>query len=351
MKRSASTLLLTLGLGVLLSSIALAQDATESASSDLEVALAYAPVGTTFAGFTDWAAIKEARGLQILTSDVPADLRINALGAISREEALFASFGANSFLDHATRWGWDTTDLDWNADFSGAEAPVAVLHFRDDLDLGPFMELLDERGYRTRPHGSAIVRSHDLDLTAEWFTGMDIPLLNIAMFPDDDRTLVVGGSDEALEAAIEAFDADASPLLASDVIADLLVGVGTPLGAAIEVGADTCEGYAVPGGLSADLQPWQAMLLTTYPEPTGDGLGQLRMAFPGADAAGLEADLAARERVSGATLRQEIVSSNAGKEALMFELAPGERGNNAFLRAVFARDLPLAGCAVATPDS
>ena len=351
MKRPASTLLLAVGLGALLSSTVLAQDATEPGPSDLEVALSYAPEGTTIAGFTDWGAIKQARGLEILTSDVPEDMRINALGTIAREEALFASFGASSFRDHATRWGWDTTDLDWNADFSGAGAPVAVLHFRDDLDLAPFMELLDERAYATRLHGSAIVRSHDLDVTTEWFSGMDIPLLNIAIFPDDDRTIIVGGSDEAMEAAIEAFDAGVSPLLASEVIADLLVDVGTPLGAVLEVGAGVCEAYASAGGLSVDLQPWQAMLLTTYPGPAGDGLGQVRMAFPGADATSLEADLAARVSVAGTFLRQELVSSSAGDETLTFELAPGERGNHAFLRAVFTRDLPLASCAVTASDS
>ena len=109
MKRPASTLLLAVGLGALLSSTVLAQDATEPGPSDLEVALSYAPEGTTIAGFTDWGAIKQARGLEILTSDVPEDMRINALGTIAREEALFASFGASSFRDHATRWGWDTT--------------------------------------------------------------------------------------------------------------------------------------------------------------------------------------------------------------------------------------------------
>src|SRR6478672_3207159 len=118
MKRIATPLLV----GSIATILGLAPAAAQSPSpaagfAPLTEAVTFAPLGAAGILFTDWAAAKAAHGYADVTSATPIDERMRAMVDLGKLEAPFAGYAIEHLATHADDWGWDTTDLDWEAGF------------------------------------------------------------------------------------------------------------------------------------------------------------------------------------------------------------------------------------------
>lgn len=174
------------------------QDARAAISPHLAAALAHAPAATSILAFTDWSLLKHIAGVPELTSADSLEDRMSFMRRVGVEEQAIASgFGLNYFMTHAEMWGWDSTDLVWEADLSLDGPPTWVLRFRDDFDFVPVLARLDERGYTKTTYGGVTLYSHVLDLKVDWVRSTEFGVLNIA-FLEDEKSFVLASTPEAV---------------------------------------------------------------------------------------------------------------------------------------------------------
>ena len=216
-------------------------------ASGLQMAVSFAALGTTSILYSDWAAMKATHGAADITSATPIDERLAAIVQLTRSEAPFAAFALSHFRGHAEAWGWDTSDLDWEASLQGDGPPVAVLRFRHGFDLDPVAGHMDARGFSTTDYGDAVIRSHDLATAGGWVGTTNFGILNTA-FLGDGHTLVLSSSVDALKAALDARNVMTYRAEPAFVVAGAL---GDPLSAGIEIGPDACHAFD-PRGLPGD---------------------------------------------------------------------------------------------------
>lgn len=139
-------------------------------------ALSYAPTNTDTVYFTDWTLLKQYAGAQSMTSNSDQQARQNFLVSVGRNQGI-ASFFDGSYIfvqDWAKLWGWDTTDLLWEATLNGPFPPIYVLKVRSDLDLSPVMAHFTSRGFSASAYQGATVYAHPVDLTVDWFNDPSI---------------------------------------------------------------------------------------------------------------------------------------------------------------------------------
>ena len=140
----------------------------QSAASPLLDALALVPLGVSTFEFTDWRALKVLHGGADITSASPLDERQRLMLDIARSETTTFRLGLDRLATWPELWGWDTTDLAWQA--SCCNAPdFALLRFRDDWDPQPFMARLEEYGYvrSDKPHATSFTFGPDTDAPSD----------------------------------------------------------------------------------------------------------------------------------------------------------------------------------------
>ena len=335
---------------------------TAAVPSGLQLAVPFAVVGTTSLMYTDWAAMKAAHGVADITSATPLDERIAAMLQLTRSEAPFAAFALSHFRGHADSWGWDTSDLDWEASLQGDGPPVAVLRFRHGFDLDPVAAHLDARGFSTTDYGDAVIRSHDLATAGSWVGTTNFGILNTA-FLDDGHTLVLSSSVDALKAALDAryvmtYRAEPAVIVAG--------ALGDPLSAGIEIGPDACHGFD-PRGLPVDdgandalladvgpLRSWEAMGIGTD-RMAADEPSSARIAFAYGSQSDATADLPGRLRLGREGISQlagkpyrdavfSVTGGSTGGDVLTIDVTPAGDLPARLQSAWFARDLLLATC-------
>jgi hypothetical protein len=130
---------------------------TPSVTSPLLDALAFAPPEIIAFEFTDWTALKALHGGADITSASPLAERQRLVLEMVNSEASQFEFGLGRLATWPELWGWDNTDLAWEATWVAAPGTRSwVLRFRDGWDPKPFMARLEGYGYsRTeKPHGT-----------------------------------------------------------------------------------------------------------------------------------------------------------------------------------------------------
>jgi hypothetical protein len=216
MKRSPLALVFALllavptALGIGGSSPALAQDdgGTAADSSPILDALTLLPPEIDAFEFTHWSAIKAAHGGAEVTSASPLVERQRLMLDIARSpEATTFPLGLDRLATWSERWGWDTTDLEWQASCCDA-FDFFIFRFREDWDPEPFMTRLEADGYerRERSHATSFTlepgtEAPDRDflervLQGEGATGGPFgPRASVAISPDGHTVVVVRGPD------------------------------------------------------------------------------------------------------------------------------------------------------------
>ena len=336
-----------------------------AATRNFDEALAFLTPETTLMSFDDWAQIKDSVGASDVTSQSPQEDRdrvlFDALVAspdrpVSDLEYVVGGYGVQSALVHAENWDFDVLDYEWDAVITHDGLPVYIVKLRDDLDMAPVIAHFDEREYATEEVNGATLRTHDLDLSADWLSG-ELAILNVGIL-EDGHTLVLSSSDETVRDYLSADrPTPPEPVLAA---AAALEG---PSAAHLIIGSEQICDFVDPilAGANEDirdvveeagpLSPWDA-LAVGYSKKL-DPIG--RIAFGYADPAAADDDLKGRRLLAeeGPSLvRPEPISdvqftvddASASDGVLTLDVTPSEDHVRRLLQPVLERDLAYTTC-------
>jgi len=124
-------------------------------ASPLAEAISFAPADATLLNFTDWSAIKRYEGAENISSRSSMDDRIDLLMSTTRGQAAASGFALPYMEQQAALWGWDSTDLLWEATITTAGGPpVYVLRLPDDFDMDGLVARFEERGFARSEQGT-----------------------------------------------------------------------------------------------------------------------------------------------------------------------------------------------------
>jgi hypothetical protein len=195
-----------------------------ASSSPLLDVLSFVPAGSVSATvyFTDCTVLKGYVGFDAAFQQSPEDAERVLTTSLGRGQAAASAFGANH-PDQAALWGWRSSDLEWEANFTdGTAMPVYVLKLAPGFQFGALVSLFEQRGFtQTESHG-VTVYSHPLDFGAEWVAKSELAILNTGMVAEDGL-LILSSSAAALDEALSAYRGEV-PTLSEDAAAQGLAG-------------------------------------------------------------------------------------------------------------------------------
>ncbi len=353
--RSTRTLTIILACSTLLSA---PPTSALAGTSALAEAVGRMPAGIIGMGFTDWERIRASLGAQDVTGASPIEDKMAVVMATAQQEAAAAGFGAPYLRGHRDAWGWDTLDLDWEAIYSGDGPPVSIVRLREGVDMGAIANRYDEYGFATERAGDAIVRSHELDPSAEWMGTTELGVTNTA-FLDDGRTLMFSSSRDALDAALQQPGSELLPgasgvvnALADPSAAWLVLGPSCPAFTPLPIDPFDPDASIKPLPSGAPLHPWTA-LGVAYERPDWESVGRIAIGF--LDPAHAEADSMPRSALArdGTSLRvgrpyAEAVftldDSHVEGTTLVLDASPVDDMPRRLFQMIQARDMTFAGC-------
>jgi hypothetical protein len=200
--------------------------------------------------FTDWGVLKGYVGFDAASQDTPADAERALTTSLGQGQAAASSFGANH-PDQAALWGWRSSDLQWEVNFTGSKAvPIYALKFSADFQFGPLVSLFEQRGFtQTESHGVAVY-SHPLDFGAGWVAKGELAILNTAIV-GEDGLLLLSSSAASLDEALSAYRAEI-PTLSEDATAQRLASRLRGVASAIlMIGPGVCSGLSADPALES----------------------------------------------------------------------------------------------------
>ncbi len=162
----------------------------------IEQALGFVPAGyASSIYFTDWTLIKAYEGTSNLTSQSPWSERRELFLALRQYNLVAYAVGTTQ--QHAPAWGWDFTDLEWEAMISldeyllpgatrAGSKSAYVLKLRDGMDLAPIVAHFTEYGFTAQSYNGVDIYSNKPDRTAAWFNMANPAVLNTAILPDQN---------------------------------------------------------------------------------------------------------------------------------------------------------------------
>ncbi|MBA2557595.1 MAG: hypothetical protein H0V12_09685, partial [Chloroflexi bacterium] len=274
-------------------------------------ALAFAPAHAPLLLFTDWALIRQYEGLGEPGQGDREEDQIALGSSIAGGQTAPSTFAFAELFRHAEVWGWDTTDLQWEATIGYDDGPLYVLHFPDGFNLAAVEARFVERGFERAEHRGWPLYSSELDLSADWLTGSELSIVNTAILADQ-QTLVISRSPENVLAALDARADTSDALLGQPGAREAAEQLGGVAGAALQVGLETCDRFfpsptfGRPPQDSFDLlerlaelqlAPYEALALGyRYDGERAVGLVAMRYGFPFEESA--ELDLLPRAEIA-----------------------------------------------------
>jgi hypothetical protein len=325
----------------------------------LEQALAFVP--TAYAPsmyFTDWKLIKFYESALDVTSQSPWNER-RPLFLATRPYNLVSVQGAMAMQQHAQTWGWDFSDLDWEAfilldDYQLPGAPAAgsqsayVLKLRRDMDLAPILAHFAEYGFAPQPYGGVDVYTRSPEPGAAWLKVAGPAVVNTAILPDQ-KILILSEQMPIVHALLDTLAGKEPPLAGSGGLATLRAVLNDSVTAYVAGGA-ACAGWNPlnePGSrgmsrLSKDqraeverllgdgslLHPY---LVSGMGYRIDDGQAANMLALEYASSSDAEADLETRQRIiaEGSSLTGDpysavmtVKSASRNDKTLLFDLSP-----------------------------
>jgi hypothetical protein len=235
--------------------VAVPAAATEEPDRPLLDALAFVPsTGDVVAlDFVDWAQLKQIHAATDVTGTSPLRQRQQLLLDIGRAEAAPMPFGFDRTPRWAETWGWDSTDLEWEARVYGQ---FAVMRFGAHWDARPFREALVGFGYRPVAIEGGAVYHPDPDAEVPWQQrfanmhglhihgpGITEPMVHVAVTADG-RTALFGRESDAGMRLRGALEADPA-LVAASGFGRAAAALGRPLAASLDAGHDACSKHTV----------------------------------------------------------------------------------------------------------
>jgi hypothetical protein len=206
-------------------------------SNNLVQALSALPVGANHVEFTNWTFIKEYEGFQDVTSASSEEEWVEFLLTVDERHAAPIVYGRRNLSGHAELWGWDATDLNWEAGVQITVPPGYVLKFRDDFDFTPVIARFEERDFTASVYQGVMVYTHTHDLSLEWLVFSEFSILNTAVLTDANM-LIMSISLENVHNMLDAYYNRAPSLVDNPTVQVTLDTLGD-VGAAF-ISAEAC---------------------------------------------------------------------------------------------------------------
>lgn len=162
---------------------------------DLHDALSFAPLDSTFIGYTHWGRIAEYAGVDLNQQDARTDLMSAVLRNPAPAHALRADFQA--VFD---AYGIDQTRLVWEANYGGPSAPWTAMKLRESVDVAELVAAFERKEFAVEDSGNLVELTHDYDLSLPGAAeGMD----NVAILREE--RIMIFGPPEINAEAVEAY--------------------------------------------------------------------------------------------------------------------------------------------------
>jgi hypothetical protein len=325
--------------------------------------------------FTHWSQIRTKLGLETVTSDSPLDARMELARRSTEELAVASAYGRAHLGTHAELWGWDLSDLDWEAQLISAELPpIYVLRLRDGFDFSRISAHLADRGFIQTESYGALAFTHDLDLSQEWLHTTELSILNMA-YVEESRLMILSSSPAAVDLCLAAQSGEAASLDQDAFETAAVEHLGAVDSAILLRGLSECLRFS-PGPIVdlvdslptseklADvklaleqrelLAPYRAFGIG-YEDVRGNRVGTIVFEYDTPDMASTDMParlLLAEEGMSAqfdAPIREAcftVQTCEVRDSAIVMSVAPAENRPIRLFRMVFYRDAIFAGCSM-----
>lgn len=141
-------------------------------------------------------------------------------------------YGMRRLRDHASLWGWDSTDLQWEARSSIISPPVYILKFRNGFNFEPVIASLEKHGFeKTSNHGIPIY-AKELDTSLDFIRTTELSIFNTAIL-ENENMLVLSIDHDAVIRIIDTFQKESPSVVAKKAVQELILSLDDPIGAFI----------------------------------------------------------------------------------------------------------------------
>jgi len=324
-------------------------------------------------GFTDWLAIKRALDVPDLTSSSPLEDRIAFALDTDGDHALGSAFGLSKLSTHAETWGFDSTDLEWEAQILGAALPsIYILKLRDDFEVGPLDARFLGRGFVQTASFGAILYARNVDPSADWLRSSELAIHTTAVLKDE-KLLILSSSFPAVRLVLATQSGEVRSLAESLAATTLFEQLDGSYGAYMMLGRSTCLRFspnplldrigATPDDSALDaLRAWFASgdplrayeaLGTGYVHDEGVPIGTIAFVYTDADDA--MDDLEPRQLLAtnGASSLTEkpiaetyfaVTDATVDETVLQFTVSPTNDQPRRLFQMLIYADAPFAAC-------
>ena len=183
-------------------------------------------------------------GVPELTSEDPLDDRLAFALRFDVNHAAGSGFALSKLSAHAESWGFDTTDLEWEAEITAAGVPSTwILKLRDGFDMSVFVGRLEERGFAQIESNGETIHWRAVDPKLDWVRTTELAIHNTAVLMDE-RLLILSSAYSMVELLLTTRAGEFPSLSESAAIARLVGHFEGAFAAHLLIGSSTCLRFA-----------------------------------------------------------------------------------------------------------
>lgn len=323
--------------------------------------------------FTDWAQIKTLIGLEEVTSESPFELRFELVQRIHQDQAAASAYGLSHFRQHADSWGWDTSDLDWEANIVSYDiGPVYILKLREDFDFAPVTQRFEARGFVQTESYGALIYTHELDPQADWVRTTELSI-HATAYIEEDNLLILSSYLGSVKALLAAYAGEVASLSGNPFAVSAVEHFGEPASASLLLGVGQCLGFTespllnllgtMPdeekiAQLKAEFEARELLVpyrvfSVGYDYENDRPIGTIVFEYDTSELAEIdlqarcvlaEEGLSAHYDASIAESYFSVLNCDVQDSAIILEVTPVNDQPNRLFRMILYRDAPFAGC-------
>jgi hypothetical protein len=214
-------------------------------NNHLEEALALIPEDAFRLSFTHWNRLKRHNRVAQLTSEFSMEERRRFIVQVLKNNQASAIMDKEFITVQAELWGWDSTDLVWEAEaqFEEMLGYLNILKVRPNLELDNLVALLLGRDFTPVEYEGITIYSLPLTEKTDWYNISPLSVHNIAIFPNESL-LIMSPIIELVQQAIDTMRDQVDSLGDNPLVrraAFQLIGMA---GVEMHVGEESCQSFS-----------------------------------------------------------------------------------------------------------